>query len=256
MRAELMADATRIVREAETMGATRFYALVSGGKDSITAAHVVNSIRPVDGVLFIDTTVGLAETRRFVEAFCRERGWPLTILQPAMTYDAIVAKYGFPGPSMHRYTYIYLKWKPLAAWVRAHPDRKHLALISGLRRTESKRRGRTVGEAVERDRSCKDMLFVAPLSNWPTEDVWSYLRAHDLPVSPAYEALHLSGDCLCGAFAQRDERSLITTFYPELAARISALEASCARPYNTWGHGAQRCNRNKRLFACADCQAR
>lgn len=28
-----------------------------------------------------------------------------------MTYDAIVAKYGFPGPSMHRYTYIYLKWK-------------------------------------------------------------------------------------------------------------------------------------------------
>jgi 3'-phosphoadenosine 5'-phosphosulfate sulfotransferase (PAPS reductase)/FAD synthetase len=167
MREDLIADAAHTISEAEQRGATRFYALVSGGKDSITAAHVVNGIRPLDGVLFIDTTIGLSETRRFVEEFCRERGWPLTILQPAMTYDAIVAKYGFPGPSMHRYTYIYLKWKPLAAWVRAHPDRKHLALISGLRRTESKRRGRTVRAAVERDRSCKDLLFVAPLSNWP-----------------------------------------------------------------------------------------
>ena len=108
----------------------------------------------------------------------------------------------------------------------------------------------------------RGMMFVAPLYDWTTEATWKYLRDHKIEVSPAYKEIHMSGDCLCGAYSARGEAELLAVFYPEMAERIARLEARRAErcpgcPHNTWGNqssmgGAQE-QQLIESFICAGC---
>ena len=238
-------------------GRDKFYALVSGGKDSITAAVVTDRIKKLEGVIFVDTTIGVDETREFVESVCKARGWSLIILRPKVTYDDMVMKYGFPGPSHHRMAFIYLKWQPIYYWIRHHKDRDRIALISGVRRHESKRRGRNA-QKIKIDGSCKHMVWVAPIIEWTDKQVWSFIRNEGLKVSPCYAKLHISGDCLCGAYAKRGEAELIQLFYPEIAERLRDLEKRCPKEYCKWGNSSSmtgvKCQKSMEDYLCADCR--
>lgn len=60
--------------------------------------------------------------------------------------------------------------------------------------------------------------------------------------NPVSEKLHMSGECLCGAFAKPDELEEIRFWFPEVAAEIDRLEAEVAaaghrEPFCRWGHG-------------------
>lgn len=260
---QLIEDSKRIIEEAESQGIKKFYALVSGGKDSVTTAHLFDSIKKLDGVIFIDTSIGIKDTKDFVVDLCDKNNWNLTILKPIEkeNYENMVLKYGFPQPSGHRYSFIYLKWKPLWRWLRQQKDVGKIAFVSGTRRKESRRRFLT-SQALTRDKSYKKMLFVAPLFNWSTKEVWDYLHKNNLEVSPVYKTLHLSGDCLCGAFAQRGEAELISLFYPEVAHKIKDIECKLKDKNISkrcrWGRHSsmEGARQQKQLesFLCADCQ--
>jgi hypothetical protein len=52
----------------------------------------------------------------------------------------------------------------------------------------------------------------------------------------------MSGECLCGAFAQEGELERIRLWYPDTAAEIDQLEsdvraAGHPEPFCRWGHG-------------------
>ena len=237
----------------------KLYALVSGGKDSITAAIQTDRIQKLTGVLFIDTTIGLAETKAFVEQTCQERGWSLTILRPKTSYEDMVLKYGFPGPSHHRMAFIYLKWQPIYYWIKERDDKDQIALISGVRRKESNRRGRTT-EAIKIDPTYKHMVWVAPIIDMSDAEVWNFVRTENIEVSPSYKTLHISGDCLCGAYSRRGEAELITQFYPDIAKQIQDLEKRCSVKYCTWGRqSSMKGAKDQQLlegWLCADCGIR
>lgn len=74
--------------------------------------------------------------------------------------------------------------------------------------------------------------------NWSHADKHAYLDAHRLPRNPVVERLCMSGECLCGAFARKGELDEIAFWYPEVAARIRALEdrAAAAGVPCRWGH--------------------
>jgi hypothetical protein len=116
------------------------------------------------------------------------------------------------------------------------PPKEHwppkMLFITGVRREESRRRMGHV-EAIQRgDRR----IWVAPLTEWTKQDVLNYLQPlrGSLPHNPVPDILHYSGECLCGAFAEKGELALLEVFFPEEHARIMTLAAEAAKNGFTW----------------------
>jgi phosphoadenosine phosphosulfate reductase len=237
-------------------------ALVSGGHDSLTAMHVAYAHPEIalDGIVHINTGIGIPETRRFVRQRARaldldyyEIGRPESDTTDGSEYRRRNAEYehlvrtlGFPGPPLHNVMYYSLKEKPLQAWLRDHyPDADEKpTLVSGVRRHESERRKMNVTlDGVQEYVGC---TTVSPVVAFTGMDVRRYRRARDLPMNPVVEKLELSGDCLCGAFSSRGELRMIRLFYPQVWRRIKALEAVVSaasytddgpdEAYTQWGH--------------------
>lgn len=192
--------------------------MLSGGKDSVTTTHVLDARGELEGCVAIDTGTATPDWRPFIEDLCAKQGWKLEIVRTPVEYDAWVLKYGFPGAGMHNQVMFALKGRAMRLFKKAHPG---AVLASGVRSAESARRAlntKAVG-------SFEGMRIVAPIHDWTTPQVWEYVRKHNLPRSPAYATLHMSGDCTCGAMAHRDEFPLLRTFYPGLAERYMQLTA-------------------------------
>jgi hypothetical protein len=59
-----------------------------------------------------------------------------------------------------------------------------------------------------------------------------------LPLNEVTEHIHMSGECLCGAYAKPGELDEIGFFYPETAAKLRALEQEAVAagiPACRWG---------------------
>lgn len=211
------------------------WCLLSGGKDSVCTAHVLASIGKLTGCVFLDTGIACPDTRPFVEGLCRSQGWPLRVFSAPKTYEELVRRYGFPqGPTGHRWAFGWLKERALRAAKRElGPD---TVFASGARRKESARRSRSVAKGVRHNYGIR---IENPIVEWTTAATWRYLRDHGLEVSPSYLTLGRSGDCACGSFSQRGEADVLRRAYPELAARIEALECAVAPlfpyPKSRWG---------------------
>ncbi|MBM3934374.1 MAG: hypothetical protein FJ319_08755 [SAR202 cluster bacterium] len=94
--------------------------------------------------------------------------------------------------------------------------------ITGVRKSESQRRMGHVKE-VTRD---GNTVWVAPILNFDHQALLSYRHKHELPTNEVTQILHMSGECLCGAFAKPNELEYIGMFYPTVAKRIKNLEAA------------------------------
>ena len=66
------------------------------------------------------------------------------------------------------------------------------AWVTGLRRDQSKRRAATA--VVSRDRR-NGLIKIAPFVNWTADQVWRYIRAHDLPYNPLHDQGYPSIGC-------------------------------------------------------------
>ena len=191
----------------------------------------------ITGALHINTGIGLQSTHDFARRFCAERGIPFFEITTTECYESMIEEYGFPGSGAHFYTYVRLKERPLDAYVasvkRKWKDR--VALITGVRAEESLRR---MGNCVDINRNGAQ-VWVAPLIDWSTGDMQAYREKHSVEMSPASSTIHLSAECLCGAFGSPDELNLIEAFHPDPSVdRIRALErrlAASGNPRCRWG---------------------
>lgn len=223
----------------------RAFALVSGGKDSIALAHHLQQADMLEGVVSVDTGISIPEWREFMQDTCAAQGWPLEIIRSPVEYSWLVRRWGFPGPGLHSQTMRWLKERAIDIFRRRH---RGALLASGARQGESKRRRATVGEW----NVFGKMVVWNPLFQLSTEAVWAYMRAHNLPRSPCYATLGISGDCLCGAFARAGERDAFATCYPDVFRKhIAPLEKE---GHGLWGSGggSSRWSRNETLF-CLEC---
>lgn len=188
-----------------------------------------------DAAVHINTGTGIPETRKFVGEFCERYGIPLLEYFPPVPYREIVLKHGFPGPGGHRFMYVWLKERALGQLVREHKTKwnDRIMLITGVRLSESKRRMGHVEPIVRQ----KAKLWVAPILDWTSDDLRAYREENGVPESEVAALLHMSGECLCGAFAHPDEIKDLEAFYPVVAARIHALEveAEAAGVHCVWG---------------------
>lgn len=215
----------------------KLWCLLSGGKDSVCAAHVLAGQDRLAGCVYLETGIGVPETRPFVERLCTEMGWRLRVEVAPITYEQLVLRWGFPkGPWGHRRAYGWLKERGI---IRA---RKEIGgdpvFASGARISESDRRARSIARGFRHNGGVR---IVNPIEDWSSKEVWRYLRERGIPTSPAYTWLGRSGDCLCGSFSQKGEADLIRRLYPSFFERIQELERTVTEagkyrfPYNRWG---------------------
>jgi 3'-phosphoadenosine 5'-phosphosulfate sulfotransferase (PAPS reductase)/FAD synthetase len=225
------------------------FLMFSGGHDSLTATHLSArwcADRQVPfKVAHINTGIGIEQTRQFVRGTCHDFGWELVELhadRPEQTYEYSVKKYGFPGPTGHPFMYRRLKERKVETLVRdakvGHSRMSRVMLITGMRRDESVRR--MIHADFQRRRGAQ--VWAAPLENWRKTDCNGYMAHFELDRNPVVDMLHMSGECLCGAYARPDEMKDLEAWFPDTAEYLHELEreveasgiASCV-----WGHAAK-----------------
>lgn len=250
------------------------YWLSSGGNDSAIVGHVLRG--RYDAVLHVNTGTGIPATTQYVRDVAAAWGDALHELHPKNRYDDLVLGKviagsgpnaglrpiwrGFPGPAGHKVMYRQLKDEPLMRFRREtlgdqknlpHAQRRKVIYLGGMRWAETERRFRNA-EAIDADGS---IVWVSPLVHWTNAHMREYRARHRcqqqhdhaehrlcfdgaLPLNEVTEHLHMSGECLCGAYAKPGELDEIEFFYPEVAAKIRDLEEqaeSAEVPYCRWG---------------------
>ena len=201
----------------------KVYALVSGGNDSTVMAHLAAKFGPrLDALAHINTGIGVEETREYTRAFARWLDVSLIEKHSPVSYEDLVMEYGFPGPAAHAWMYRLLKERALRELRREAQNgkRRRVLFITGVRKSESKRRMGHV-QSVQRE---GNTVWVAPIKDFTHKDIWAYRDAYELPRNEVSEVLHMSGECLCGAFSSPGELDWISKFYPDVANQIKALE--------------------------------
>ncbi len=250
----LTSEALRIVDESieeHVIGAGKqlaaVCALFSGGNDSTVLAHLFRS--SATHAIHANTTIGIETTREFVRNTCEEWGLPLIEKVPPRPedhYQAQVLLHGFPGPGRHAVMFQRLKERGLRAarkdLIGNRGHRERVLYIAGRRRAESARRASIPANG--RDGA---IVWSSPLLNWTKPDLTTYRLMHgDVPVNEVSNLIHMSGECLCGAFASPGERAQLEYWFNEHLDLIRWLEAELLTPeYNhipvyrkTWGWGA------------------
>lgn len=272
------------------IGVHKVYGLCSGGKDSMSACSVAHAIRPLDGIILVDTSIVARDGDNkpsYIAAkkFAQRLGVPFLCIKPkedlkkgyeevpcigkygiGKTYENYCKKYGFPHADQHDDVMRYLKKKALVGFAMANTNSKkmeRIALISGVRQKESVRRA-VNAQIIGIDQDTPRIIWISPVYYWTTEEAYAYVNKHDYELSESYTSLHLSGDCLCGAYAQKQESYLIAQFYPDTGKQIAEIEKVAGRQHKGakhWGNGDSMRGAIKTVglqnFACGgDCEAR
>jgi 3'-phosphoadenosine 5'-phosphosulfate sulfotransferase (PAPS reductase)/FAD synthetase len=232
--------------------------LFSGGDDSTVLAHLMHGMGFATHAIHANTTIGIEQTRQFVRDTCASWGLPLIEKYAPISYRDLVLERGFPGPGMHWKMYGRLKERALDLARHdlgvANSRVKVAVYVAGRRRAESSRRA-----DVPLWESDGSVIWVSPIALWTKLDILTYFGMHPELLRNLVAALiHMSGECLCGAFAKPDELAEIGYWFPEVAAEIHALEAEVKaaghpEPLCTWGHGSGAPSRPGRL--CSSCIA-
>lgn len=255
------------------------YSLFSGGEDSTVLYHLMRD--QVDGVIHINTGTGITETTQYVRDVVPAQGGKLIELLPRVSYaDLVMGRVmastgenagrravwvGFPGPQGHRVMYRRLKDEPLQRFRREivgdNGRRDKIVLLGGMRWAETARRFRNATE-VDRDGA---IIWVSPIVGWTNVHMREYRARHRcnevhehaahrlctpeaLPLNEVSAVLHMSGECLCGAYAKPGEIDEITTWYPHAAAPLRELEAEAKAAGIAacrWGQAPPGCERDR-----------
>lgn len=211
----------------------------SGGNDSSHATHWAMNNIPGCEVFHINTGIGCDRTRQHVRGVCRAFGWPLHEVRAkedcGMDYDEIVKKHGFPGPNSHAFMYSCLKERPIRLLVKrkkqGHPRTAKVMLISGAHHDDSVRRMRYAGKEIN---TVGSQLWVSPFYWTQRADRDAYLAEHVFPINPVTEELGMSGECGCGAFAQKGELPRWRKVDPAFGERIDGLSQQVLERGFTW----------------------
>ena len=230
--------AAQIVAAAiEQYKPVRIYAMLSGGNGSVPTVHWAMNNVPGCEVAHLNTGIGIERGRQWVRDLCKQQGWPFHEAHaPKNSYRNMVLKYGFPGPNGHSLMYQRLKERALWNLMReskvGHKRSAKVLFITGIRHADSIVRTGYAGREVNKYRG---QVWANPLYWWTDEQMRDYRAASGIPPNPVAEELGMSGECGCGAYAQRGELKRWEKVDPSFGTAIRGLEAECLARGFTWG---------------------
>jgi len=243
------------------MGETHI-ALFSGGQDSAVATHLSMRYGPCEVVMYLDTGTGTQRNREYVRRFCDRYGWHLVEWRTPENYEELVRQYGFPGPSTHAWFYRYLKERQLSKFATLGDE---LHFWTGVHKAESQNRMNNVEDQAE-DGSGR-WYWHAPCADWQPREFRTYLERFNLPRNPLWRTLGRSGDCYCGAYANRMELIDLEALGEDRADELRRLEETITadacgfdeqrREEWAWHddrkHVADAMDDDDQMLLCSDC---
>lgn len=216
-----------------------FWVGYSGGNDSTRVTHWAMNKVPRCRVMHINTGIGITRTRLHVRSVCAQMWWPLDEVRAkedaGQDYDAICREFGFPGPDGHNMMYARLKERCIRILMRRAKKGQHrrakVMFISGVQHADSVRRMRYAGREINHNGS---QLWVNPFYWSSKAERDAYIEQHKLPINPVTKELGMSGECGCGAYAQKGELALWRKVDPEFGERIDRLSMEVLEAGFTW----------------------
>jgi phosphoadenosine phosphosulfate reductase len=153
--------------------------------------HLATRIRPDVPILFLETGFQFAETLAFKEQLTEELGLNVVDLVGEYTTDRQAAEFGerlFEREperccDLNKVRPMFEALRGLDAWVTA------------VRRDSSPTRASTpILDQYELEPG-REIVKVNPMANWGRQQVWNYLKEHDLPHNPLYDLGYSSIGC-------------------------------------------------------------
>jgi phosphoadenosine phosphosulfate reductase len=144
-------------------------------------------------VLTLDTGRLPEETHEVIEQFRRRYPIKLRVIQPdAAEVEAMTAEHGTnlfrQSVDLRMRCCDVRKSRPLTRTLSGYD-----AWITGLRREQAETRQKT--PLVAPDPQHGGIAKIAPLAEWTKQQVWDYLREHDIPTHPLYAFGYTSIGC-------------------------------------------------------------
>ena len=183
------ADPQEVLKWAvETYGSGLALSASFGGGEGMALLDMLSKITDEVTVLTIDTGFIFKETAEFRDEVMRRYKLPMEVLRPALTVDEQVERYGEQMRTCSPDLCCQVrKIEPLQRALARYD-----AWMTGIRRVQTPQRADTrVVSWEERYEAAK----IAPLARWTDEQVWGYIKEHDVPVNPLLHQGYKSIGC-------------------------------------------------------------
>ena len=200
-------DPQTVLRQAyETY--ERVVIVASFQAESSVIIDMASQVRPDIRVLTLDTGRLPQETHDMIDRVRLRYGISVEVITPdAAEVGRMVAAHGtnlfYDSVELRRMCCDVRKSRPLASALRGYD-----AWITGLRREQSATRAQT--QVVTVDGEHGGIAKIAPLAGWTKQQVWDYIREHDLPYHSLYGRGYTSigcAPCTRATVAEEEERA-------------------------------------------------
>lgn len=161
----------------------------SFGAEAIVLIDLIYKVKQNAHIVFLDTDLHFLETYKVINQIkLRFPKLRIELKKPALSLDEQAAQYG---------TALWKRDPNQCCQIRKIiPLRETLqskdAWISGLRREQSPTRADT--DFVNKDQKFKN-IKVCPLIHWTWDEIWSYIKGHDLPYNKLHDYQYPSIGC-------------------------------------------------------------
>ena len=244
----------------------KVYVSFSGGKDSTVLLHLVRSLYPEVPAVYTDTGLEFPEIREFVKTFDN-----VEIVRPEMSFRKVIQTKGYPvvGKEVAHWTSLAQRGKPSGlkimsvtreeckfskahyAWLIGAPFAISADCCNILKKKPMKGYKKATGRsAIIGTKGIDSRLRLTnlqrygeilndkctPLGIWSNEDIWAYIRDHNLRYCSIYDKGYDATGCIFCAFGIMQDRNR----FLKLKATHPSLWAYCMKPLDEGGLGMEQ----------------
>lgn len=181
-------DAGERVRWALDFLPGRHVLTSSFGAQSAVMLHLLSSALPDIPVVLIDTGYLFPETYRFIDQLVERLQLDLRVYRAPLGPAWQEARYGRLWESGAEGIRRYNRMNKVEPMERALGELRVGTWFSGLRRSQADTRRATAVLQAAAD----NVVKVHPIADWSNRDLHGYLRRHDLPYHPLWDAGYVS----------------------------------------------------------------
>jgi len=160
----------------------------SFGAEDVVLVSMLQKIRPGTDIFYLDTDYHFKETYETRDRLAERYGVEFIRVRPELTPEEQAAQYG--AELWKRDPNLCCNLRKVAPLTKVLG--KYDAWITGIRRDQAPTRANA--RKVEYDVKFGLVKF-NPLANWTSEDVWNYIREHNVPYNPLHDQSYPSIGC-------------------------------------------------------------
>lgn len=159
------------------------------GPSGIVLMHLVSQIRPKTAVFYLQTNLFFPETLALRDELSERLGLQFTEVHSGLSLNEQAHQFG--AALWQRNPDLCCRLRKVEPLRRYLADKK--AWITGIRRDQSPSRRQT--QIISWD-NANHLVKLCPLAGWTQDQVWDYIRQHDLPTNMLHDEGYPSIGCM------------------------------------------------------------